>query len=266
MDILEFSHSIQERSKLFSEVVTACQSLLHTPSAQEVKKYVQSRLSNHSIEKYQIGFFPSTKDLGMLTSLVEPSILKKLRLIYDKTLRGRGFAYQQEQSFFNHHNLVIPFKDEYGNIIALAGRTLLTKQEQQDLSVSKYKNTFYDKFLHLYGLDMATDAMDRSDSAIVVEGQIDCITCHAHGIFNTVALTGSGLSNYQVFSLKKRVNKIYLLLDQDEPGQKATHNIINNFSEFIDISVLTLPEGFKDVDDYLRTSPVCSIFDQCLAS
>ncbi len=106
-------------------------------------------------------------------------------------------------------------------------------------------------------------AIDRHDSAIIVEGQVDCISCHAHGFFNTVALTGSELTTYQVFLLKKMASKVYLLLDNDEPGEKAARKIINNYSNEIEIKNINLPNGFGDVHEYLSESEDLSVFDQC---
>ena len=120
--------------------------------------------------------------------------------------------------------------------------------------------------MHLYGLYHTKDAIERNGSVIVVEGQIDCISCHANGFFNTVALTCSELTLYQLYTLKKMTNKIYLLLDNDEAGRRAAAKAIRRFSRFIEIEIFTLPELYNDVDDYLRDSAQHDIFDVCYQS
>jgi len=227
---------------------------------------MRTRLSDYSIGKYGIGYFPDNKHLDELISLVGEETLRALNLIKDGTINNRSHIDQFKKGYFNNNNIVFPFKDEYGNIVALAGRTLLGKEEQRELGVSKYKNTVFCKSMHLYGLYETKDAIERNGSVIVVEGQIDCINCHAHGFFNTVALTCSELSLYQLYALKKMTNKIYLLLDNDEAGQRATSKTIKRFSSSIEIEKLTLPELYNDVDDYLRDSAQYDIFDVCYQS
>ena len=261
MNIFEKPNDIQQSSEMFSQVVTACQELLHTPIGADAKQYIQGRLSNYSIDKYRIGYFPNNKNLSLLTQKVDRNILAQLQLIYPVMRRGRGMYYHEDNSIFNNNNLIIPFYNEYGNIIALAGRTLLSHQERKDLSVSKYKNSVYTKSLHLFGLDKAQQAITQNNCAIIVEGQLDCISCHANGIFNVVAMTGGGLSVYQMYLLKKMTNRIYLLLDNDEAGQKAKNKIIQNYSKDIEIFIIELPPTFKDVDNYLRESNYLNIFD-----
>jgi DNA primase len=266
VDIQQLSSDIKRRSELFSEVVSACKHLFRSaPEAKEVREYANNRLSNYIIDKYDVGFFPSNKDLSRLTALVSREAMEELRLIYSKDVKERGYCYSEDRGMFNVHNLIFPFKDEYGNIIALAGRTLLSDTEQKELSVPKYKNTFYNKSIHLFGLYHTKGAIDRYDSAIIVEGQVDCISCHAHGFFNTVALTGSELTTYQVFLLKKMASKMYLLLDNDVAGQVAASKIINKYSDYIEIERINLPSGFKDVDEYLSVSGDISIFDKCMS-
>jgi len=263
VSVRELSESIIKRSELFQEVTLACQHLLYTPEAEEVRKYAYSRFSKYSLKKYQIGYFPPNHHLDSLRSLVSKNTLEALRLVYSKNLKGRGFTYQADFGLLNYHPLVIPFRDEYGNIIALAGRTLLNEDEQRSFEIGKYKNTFYEKSLHLFGVPYAKGAIERSNSAIIVEGQIDCISCHANGFHNVVALTGSGLSDYQVYLLKKMAKTIYLLLDNDKAGQKAKSRIISNFSKDLDIKEVEVPPNFEDVDKYLKSSPTYDIFDQC---
>ena len=263
VNVRERSDYILKRSEMFEQVISACQKLFYTSQAKEVREYALSRFSNHSIEKYQIGYFPPNNQLNSLKKLVDKNVLESLRLCYTKNLKGRGFMYQGDFGLLHYHPLVIPFRDEYGNIIALAGRTLLNNEEQRSLEIGKYKNTFYDKSLHLFGVPYAKGAIERSNSAIIVEGQIDCINCHANGFHNVVALTGSGLSDYQVYLLKKMAKTIYLLLDNDKAGQKAKSRIISNFSQDIEIKEVEVPNNFEDVDKYLKTSATYDIFDQC---
>ena len=267
MNVRQYARNVRHRSEKFAGVVSACKSLFkHSLLAEEARVHMRARLSDYSIDKYGIGYFPDNKHLDELIALVGEQTLKDLSLIKDGTINNRSHIDQFKRGYFNRNNIIFPFKDEYGNIIALAGRTLLGKEKQRELGVPKYKNTVFGKSMHLYGLYHTKDAIERNGCAIIVEGQIDCINCHANGFFNTVALTCSELTPYQLYTLKKMTNKIYLLLDNDDAGRKATEKAIRRYSNFIEIETLKLPELYNDVDEYLRESARYDIFDVCYKS
>ena len=267
MNIRQYARNIRTRSQKFADVVSACRSLLkYSPNAAEARAYVRTRMSESSVDEFNVGYFPDNENLDELLSLVDGSILEDLGLIKNGTINNRSHIDHFLKGNFHLNNIMFPFKDEYGNIIALAGRTLLDKERQRELNVPKYKNTVFSKSMHLYGLYNTKDAIERRGCAIVVEGQIDCISCHAHGFLNTVALTCSELTLYQLYTLKKMTNKIYLLLDNDDAGNRAASKTIGKYSKYIKIEKLTLPELYNDVDDYLRGTVQHDIFNVCYES
>jgi DNA primase len=267
LSVIEHSKEIKTKSEKFATVISGCRSLLNGSSlAIQARAYVRTRMTKKSQEQFGIGFFPDAKNINELTSLVGDQILEELNLIKSKTINNRSHIDNYKRGFFDNNNIIFPFKDEYGNIIALAGRTLLDKEEQRELAVPKYKNTVFGKSLHLYGMYETKGAIEKHKCAIIVEGQIDCISCHASGFNNTVALTSSELTLYQLYALKKRTDKIYLLLDNDKAGRRATKKAISKYSKFIQIETLELPDEYNDVDDYLRNSAQHDIFNVCYQS
>ena len=50
----------------------------------------------------------------------------------------------------------------------------------------------------LFGLNFAKDAMRKQDEAVVVEGQMDCISLHQAGFKNVVASSGTALTEKQL--------------------------------------------------------------------
>lgn len=265
MDLISYYKTIKTNHSLFADVLCATKNLLfyHT-SANEHKEYILSRLSKSSIDNFDIGYFPDTQNLSLLTSLVNIDDLYRLGLVYKSFVPERNYQVQRDISFFNFHNLVFPIRDVRGNVIALSGRTLLDKKIQKELNIQKYKNSMYDKSFHLYGLNFAKEAIQLNDSVIIVEGQIDTISCHQHGFYNVVGITGSTLTPWQVALLKRFTNNIFLLLDRDQAGEKETENVKKRYGEFIRIGKLTLPENIKDVAEYLKTSHNYELFDQSL--
>lgn len=262
MDIRDFSSNIREKSEKLASVVSACRTLLkHSPQAKQAREYVYDRLSQKSIDDFSIGYFPSNKDIDSILDLINKKALYDTNLIWDENYLYKGRPASYIKSIFNYHNLIFPYIDEYGNIVALAGRSLLDSNKRSFIGIPKYKNTMFHKSMHLFGLNKASRYIEEQDGVIIVEGQIDVINCHANGFFNVVAMNGSNLSTYQAYLLRKYTRNFYLLLDNDDAGRKAQARIIKKFAGLFDIKKLRLPERYSDVDEYLRHSSDRSIFN-----
>ncbi|HVI40221.1 MAG TPA: toprim domain-containing protein [Anaerovoracaceae bacterium] len=259
MNTSGFIKRVLTHSDLYSNVVGACKELLKSSLAAEAKDYLDSRVFENNQKLFGFGYFPNDDNLGLLIDKVGLSTLKTLGLVYP----DRGNT-SMMRGLLSQHNLIMPIKDDYGNIVALVGRTLLSENQQKESEVQKYKYTNgYKKSSNLFGLYYSKKSIRKNRSVIIVEGQIDYITCHSHGFHNVVALGGSSMSDYQMYLLLKygqdlRVN---LLLDNDIAGRKGQQKIIDKFSRFVNINPLALPEEYKDVDQYLRkgkdTSVLC---------
>lgn len=252
MNNSQYTKYVVRRSELLFEVVSACKQLLKSNEADETRSYVDSRISTYNQNKFDFGYFPTDEKLDLLFSKVKQPVLIKLGLVFF----NENSSYKR--SMLNQHNLVIPIKDDYGNIVALVGRNSLSSEEQKKLEIQKYKYTYgYSKSCNLFGLYHAKKTIRKLHKVIIVEGQIDCISCHAHGLHNTVALGGSSMSDYQLFLLMKYGGhdlKLSLLLDNDEAGKKAENKIRDKYSKYVNIEKISLPNKYKDVDEYLRLS------------
>ena len=67
------------------------------------------------------------------------------------------------------------------------------------------------------------------------------------------------MSDYQFSLLTRYTNDIFLLLDNDEAGEKGRKKIISKFSKFANIHNFYLPEPYKDIDEYLSQNSYESI-------
>ena len=215
------------------------------PGAQLCRDYLDKRLSKASQKHFRFGFFPEQKDLHLLIDAFGEERLMQLELIFDY-MRG---TMRERHGILEKHNLVIPFSDLYGKTITLAGRSLLSDDARREARIPKYKNTSFKKGRHLFGLNEAREAILKEDSVIVFEGQIDLIKAHEAGIQNVVALGSSNMTFTQLSLLLRYTTNIFLLLDSDEPGQIGTSKIKANFSRFANIQALSLPMGYKDIDE-----------------
>ncbi len=131
----------------------------------------------------------------------------------------------------------------------MAGRIL-------DDSLPKYLNTpeteLFSKRKVLYGLFQARDSIRQTNEAIIVEGYMDCIKLQQLGINNVVATMGTALTSEQARLLKRYCEKVLLLYDGDEAGQRETIRALEIMAnEGLKMSVVSLPMG-EDPDDYIE--------------
>ena len=263
MNTSSFIKRVLLHSELLGKVVAACHDFLNYDMAKTTTQYVRSRISKNSIDKFRFGHFPQDgNDLDVLIEKVRIDSLKALGLVYPDR-ENQAIL----RSTLSNHNLIIPIIDDYDNIVALVGRTFLSEEDQKKAELQKYKYTNrYRKSGNLFGLSCSKRAIRNKNSVIVVEGQIDCVSCHSYGLHNTVALGGSSMSDYQMYLLMKYSKSltVNLLLDNDDAGRKGQQKIIDKFSSSVKINKIYLPDQYKDVDEYLRKSETHSVLDKCL--
>ena len=239
------------KQKVLKKVVIGCQQLLLTSdAARGARRYLNSRLDKKDQMLWQFGYFPGDDCLSELTSIVSKKDLEDLNLYYPKFLSG-GFA---PHGHFSDHNLVMPFHNVYGDIVAILGRCLLTEKVRQETLLHKYKySTGCQKDLFVYGLDKARDYIIENDFVVGVEGQFDCIALHSKNIRNSVAFGWANISRYQMFQILRYTNNIVLMLDNDEAGNKAKKKIKERYKDVANIKIVSPPSGFKDIDEFVRS-------------
>jgi DNA primase catalytic core len=244
-------------SKDLSKIIEACQYLLNDYSeAQPCKEYLDKRLNKNSQELFQFGYFPTIDNIQVLISLVGEDLLRDNSLFYSREVEDSLYPRKVNFSFFENHPLIMPYKDAYGNVVGIVGRSLLSDKERK---FSKYKNTDFSKTKHLFGLYENKKSVIENDSVFVVEGQFDTIKAVEKGFTNIVSLGGAGMSDYQFFIISRYTNNIFLLLDNDEAGEKGRKRIIDKFGKYANIHNFYLPEPYKDIDEYLMENSYDSI-------
>lgn len=152
---------------------------------------------------------------------------------------------------------MFPIWDASNNLIAFTARVNPAKEKTEKLG--KYINSpqtrIYDKSRVLFGLNKAKTAIREADLAIVVEGQMDVISCHQHGFKNVVASSGTALTAEQVSLLKRFTANVALLFDMDQAGQLAADRGIREvLAQEMNLKVIILASG-KDPAEALRHDP-----------
>lgn len=237
---------------MLNKIMESCRFLLNNfQGAQDCKYYLNSRLSTESQEIFGFGYFPDIKDISVLFALVGEDILRECKLYYSLEIEDSWSPRSIPKCYFENYPLVMPFRDAYGNVVALVGRTILPEEEYKKLKISKYKNTIFKKGNYVFGLYENKKSILEQDSVYVVEGQLDVIKANEKGLKNVVGLGSAHMTAYQFSVITRYTNNIFLLLDNDEAGENGRKAIINKYGNFANIRNFYVPEGYKDIDEYI---------------
>jgi len=168
----------------------------------------------------------------------------------DSQLGTRHSALMMYSKFRNR--VMFPIANEAGKVIAFTGRTLSTDEKAGPKYLNSPETAIYSKGRVLFNLDLAKEWVRKFDYAILVEGQMDCISVFAAGFQNVIASSGTAFTELQAKLLGRFSKNVVVNFDPDTAGAKATERTLGLLiEEEFNIKVLTLEQGF-DPDLYLR--------------
>ena len=86
-----------------------------------------------------------------------------------------------------------------------------------------------------------------------MEGYTDCIIARQYGFENVLAVLGTALGERHIRLLRRFADRIVLVLDGDEAGQKRTGEVLSLFvAEQVDLRIVTLPDDLDPCDFLLE--------------
>jgi DNA primase len=222
--------------------------LLQSPEADAARRYLQERgITAESIERFHLGFAPLDRNWILRQAGGSGNRARILEAI-DVLSRppDGGNLYDRFRG-----RVLFSIRDAQGRPVGIGGRIL---PELGTNSPAKYVNSretpLFTKNQLLYGLDLAKDAIRKSHTALVMEGYTDVIVAHQYGFNNAVAVLGVAVGENHIRILKRfAVDKIVLMLDGDEAGQKRTNEVLELFvAQQVDLEILTLPDDLDPCD------------------
>jgi len=150
------------------------------------------------------------------------------------------------------NRIMFPIANDAGRVIAFTGRTLSTDEKAGPKYLNSPETGIYSKSRVLFNLDHAKEAIRKLDYAILVEGQMDCISVFAAGFQNVIASSGTAFTELQAKLLGRFSKNAVVNFDPDTAGAKATERSLGLLvEEEFQIKVLTLEHGF-DPDLFIR--------------
>jgi DNA primase len=150
------------------------------------------------------------------------------------------------------NRVTFPIANESGRVIAFTGRTLSNDEKAGPKYLNSPETGIYSKSRVLFNLDLAKESIRALNYAVLVEGQMDCISVFAAGFRNVIASSGTAFTGAQAALLGRFSKQVVVNFDPDAAGAKATERTLGLLvEEEFDIRVLTLEAGF-DPDLYVR--------------
>lgn len=242
VDEIELIYKINEETCKFFE------NCLWEFYAKEAQAYAKKRgLTKENIKKFRIGFAPN--DFSMLINYLKKLGYKE-ELIEKAGVIAKGDKGHYYDKFRNR--LMFPVLDKKGRVIAFTGRIL-------DDGMPKYMNSpetkIYIKGNVLFNYYFARKAIYDKKSAVLVEGNMDALSLFINGVDNTVAPMGTGITENQMKELWSSTDNIFVCLDGDNAGRKASVRLAKLVLPIIstgkNMNFVFLPNGI-DPDDFIR--------------
>jgi DNA primase len=212
------------------------------------RDYVAGRgIAEDTSERFGLGFAPDSWDaLGNILGA---------RGFKAGEMQTAGLAVPRKDGSGHYdrfrNRVIFPIRDLKGEVVAFGGRDLGNAEPKY---LNSPETPAYVKGEHLYGLDVARDAIRREGFAILVEGYLDLIAVHQAGFGNAVASLGTALTASQVKLLARYAERVVVSYDGDAAGINATVKSLDLFLERgFDVRVAEVPDG-KDPDDFVKAS------------
>ena len=228
---------------------------LKSPEGARAREYLTGRgVSPETIKTFRIGYAPD--DFNAMRDALRQHFS-------EDTLRASGLFSAKEQADGSpgpmyarfRKRITFPIANEGGKVIAFTARALDAKDEK-GRDIPKYLNSpegpLYSKGSVLFNLDKAKGDMRSADFALLVEGQMDCISVYMAGIHNVVAVSGTAFTEAQVRLLARFTKRVIVNFDPDAAGSNAAEKSIALLTEEdFDVKIVTL-EGGLDPDRFVR--------------
>jgi len=254
--------------------------------SKESQAYIKGRgITVESRQAFRIGWAPEgwqnllnyLKKKGWSEAMIEKAgfIKKSEKGEVEKIGENRGLIYPEQSRstsvrYYDRFRgrIIFPITDSSGRVVAFTGRIL-----HDDGKSAKYLNSpetpIFTKSQILFGLDKAKSEIRRVGYSILVEGQMDLVLSHQVGVKNTIAASGTALTDQaegengvisNLGMVRRLSPNMIIALDSDKAGRTATMRAVAATALSMGMSVKIADStslGFegKDPADLIVSNP-----------
>lgn len=226
--------------------------LMRSESMEAARQYAKGRgLKAETVKEWLIGYAPE----GYHT--LETFLLKKGFTKKELADAGVSIVSQRNSSeLFDRFSgrLMFPIWNMSGKIIGFTAR-ILTPDAKAAKYVNSPETSIYHKSRVIFGLYQARQAIRKKDEAIIVEGNMDVITCHQAGFTNVIGSSGTAFTTEQLGAISRFTKNLKFAFDTDQAGILAAKRALDSALELgMNVSIVKI-EGAKDPDELIQKDP-----------
>ncbi len=225
---------------------------LRGPEGAVARQYLAGRgLSPEGIKTFRMGYAPDSFHAlrERLSGMADGDVLRSSGLFSSKE-QGDGTQGPLYDRF--RRRVMFPIANESGRVIAFTARTLDTGEKAGAKYINSPETPLYSKGQVLFNLDKARSVIRQAGFALLVEGQMDCISVFLRGIQNVIATSGTAFTEQQVAILRRHTSNVVVNFDPDAAGANAAEKSISLLTEEgFSIRIVTL-DGGLDPDRFIR--------------
>lgn len=242
----------EERPENLYEVMKICARYYHEQlkKSKEAIDYLKKRgLSGETAAHFAIGYAPSGwHNLKSVFSNYQAE--KDVDALIKAGLVIENSDHKHYDRF--RDRIIFPILSAKGKIVGFGGRTL---GQGEPKYLNSPETQLFAKGRELYNYFSARKAIREAGRIIVVEGYMDVVMLHQHGIEYAVAALGTAITPVQIQKLLRQTDNVIFCFDGDMAGKKAAQRAMENSLPYLtdgkNLSFLFLPDG-EDPDSYVN--------------
>lgn len=184
----------------------------------------------------------------------------KMHKYNESEMEKAGLVIKGDKGYYDRFRsrIIFPIFDNSGRVVGFSGRIFKQNDDKSDaVQQAKYVNSpdtvLYNKSKILYGFDKAKIAIRKFGYCILVEGQMDILLSHQAGFENTVAVSGTALTEGHLSLVKRLTDNLIIAFDPDDAGVSASGRGVDiALALGLDVKVAILPAGLDPADLILK--------------
>lgn len=220
--------------------------------------YVHSRgITDESIKKFRIGFVTEGWR-GLLDYLKNKGFSPNEMIGAGLVIKSEKDSGNLRETFYDRFRsrVMFPLSDVSGRVVGFSGRIVGANDKELAKYINSPQTDLYDKSRILYGYDRAKVEIKRQDFCVLVEGQMDLVLSHQAGVENTVAVSGTALTDKHLGLIKRLTDNLVMAFDADLAGISASRRALDiAISLGMEVKGALLPEGLDPADMVVKSPP-----------
>ncbi len=235
-----------ELKKMLTHAAAFYHSTLFSPAGEKARLYLgERRLSKATVERFELGWAPGTGG-ALMDELKAKGWSKELAI-------KAGLVTEREGGRIGdtfRGRIMFPIRNQAGDTVAFGGRVL--DPEGQPKYLNSPETVLFSKRRTLYGLHEALPQIRKFGKLLLLEGYMDVIGAHQHGVDWAVAPLGTALTAEHAGLIGRYAKDTVVMFDDDRAGINASVRAAEIFMEAgLYVRLGNLGNG-QDPDEYLN--------------